>query len=420
MSIQPNCHGLDNCHSQMDCSADEVSSIGFDFDLDADSRTHLLSERGLFEKKSTASYDPATGTVALKQLDCTWNQGTLFDRSASHVDGTSDGASGLDFFAPLHTQTSTIPSDVTTTEWEQYARQRKAFERAVRHLSECQLSEGSDSHPSATSHKYIDAEELATYETMVTATLSALDQTVTRLLDHLTSQPSAHASTTSFRTKCDDSDSSWADYDEDDDFYRDLYSRLRTFHEDKARTLMVTKPLYRRTRRHSHAIAHFMQMGHMTVSVRDGYCLLLSRDRSLFPKGMRKRFKQVERLQDSTSMPRPAPTQSYFLFPFDLDRTTGYLSSTSNHSSTSQQSNASSSTSGRKRQRQPRNESSFRCDFLDCAKVFHRQCDLNHHRRTHRAKDELPYRCPDCEQAFNFPKDLKRHQWTHDRESDTA
>ncbi|ORX98107.1 hypothetical protein BCR34DRAFT_607029 [Clohesyomyces aquaticus] len=55
----------------------------------------------------------------------------------------------------------------------------------------------------------------------------------------------------------------------------------------------------------------------------------------------------------------------------------------------------------------------FPCPKQDCDKVYHRDCDLKRHCKTHVPRNERPHKCKVCGQGFQYPKDLKRHRPTH-------
>lgn len=69
--------------------------------------------------------------------------------------------------------------------------------------------------------------------------------------------------------------------------------------------------------------------------------------------------------------------------------------------------------SSNKKRRLPKEEGAYICDFKDCTKRFDRQCDLNHHQRSHIPKDTQPYPCTQCTKRFGYAKDLRRHEKTH-------
>lgn len=54
------------------------------------------------------------------------------------------------------------------------------------------------------------------------------------------------------------------------------------------------------------------------------------------------------------------------------------------------------------------------CSFLDCNREFGRRADLLRHARSHLVESDRPHKCRTCGQRFLFPKDLRRHQKTHD------
>ncbi|KAF2137997.1 uncharacterized protein K452DRAFT_321372 [Aplosporella prunicola CBS 121167] len=56
---------------------------------------------------------------------------------------------------------------------------------------------------------------------------------------------------------------------------------------------------------------------------------------------------------------------------------------------------------------------SYEC--TDCSRRFQRRTDLEHHRRSHTANEERPFRCTheSCGWAFLYPKDLERHVQKH-------
>lgn len=84
----------------------------------------------------------------------------------------------------------------------------------------------------------------------------------------------------------------------------------------------------------------------------------------------------------------------------------GYRSESSNDSHAS-------AASASKKRRLPREEGAYACDSSGCEKTFDRQCDLSHHQRSHRPKDQLPWPCRRCDKRFGYAKDLRRHQKTH-------
>eukprot|EP01028_Stygiella_incarcerata_P003505 TRINITY_DN1705_c0_g1_i1.p1 TRINITY_DN1705_c0_g1~~TRINITY_DN1705_c0_g1_i1.p1 ORF type:complete len:566 (+),score=132.84 TRINITY_DN1705_c0_g1_i1:204-1901(+) len=62
-------------------------------------------------------------------------------------------------------------------------------------------------------------------------------------------------------------------------------------------------------------------------------------------------------------------------------------------------------------------EKPFICDFPGCEKTFARRCDLLTHKRTHTG--ERPYECTTCGKRFTTCSNLRRHEKTHKKQSDT-
>lgn len=49
----------------------------------------------------------------------------------------------------------------------------------------------------------------------------------------------------------------------------------------------------------------------------------------------------------------------------------------------------------------------------DCPKNFSSRGALNQHRRCHIPMESRPYKCDQCDQRYQYPKDVRRHATTH-------
>ncbi|KAH9871798.1 hypothetical protein J1614_006055 [Plenodomus biglobosus] len=54
------------------------------------------------------------------------------------------------------------------------------------------------------------------------------------------------------------------------------------------------------------------------------------------------------------------------------------------------------------------------CEEPGCSKRYARRGELLRHQRIHQSESERPHKCSVCDQAFLYPKDLHRHESTHE------
>ncbi|KAF2748779.1 hypothetical protein M011DRAFT_337680 [Sporormia fimetaria CBS 119925] len=66
------------------------------------------------------------------------------------------------------------------------------------------------------------------------------------------------------------------------------------------------------------------------------------------------------------------------------------------------------------RPRQPPRTGAYVCTFSGCGEMFGRACELKRHQKKHAPSEQRPYECAVCTQRFWYPKDVTRHQRTHE------
>lgn len=66
------------------------------------------------------------------------------------------------------------------------------------------------------------------------------------------------------------------------------------------------------------------------------------------------------------------------------------------------------------RRQPPRPGGGFPCEVEDCGKAYNRHCDLRRHMKTHLDDSQRSHKCPVCSKGFLYPKDVARHEKTHD------
>lgn len=212
------------------------------------------------------------------------------------------------------------------------------------------------------------------------------------------------------------SDSCETDNDRPDQFL-EMRRYLERFYNNDNQVFAKTWPLpQRRMRKDIRAWARLA--GYSCIKLSCG-SMLLHKSKLQLPRRRRKTFKPSSN-KDFVSETAYDP----LLFPLESmesflarhrrnakvwqprDSYAGYSSADSNDSYASDM----SANSANKKRRLDRIEGGYISDFQGCGKAFNRQCDLSHHQRSHRPKDELPCACEGCDQRFGFPKDLRRHE----------
>lgn len=217
--------------------------------------------------------------------------------------------------------------------------------------------------------------------------------------------------------------------EDDDSCYREMRESLQAFQRDADRSLYKTGPVWdTRLRKDIRAWARIARLrciklpcSSMLISKYPH--LLPQRQRRKRPSGREQRGDVLECEEDRACTPvgrdpihSDRRNQTYAMQNRQAQSVWepryNNFDYQSGDSSASWSSASSTGVRGKKR-RLPRDEGGYACDFLGCQRVFDRKCDLTHHQRNHRPKDSLPYACEHCGQRYAWPKDLRRHEKTH-------
>lgn len=202
---------------------------------------------------------------------------------------------------------------------------------------------------------------------------------------------------------------------------------MKNFLEATDRYFLALPALNRTQRRHFHAVAHFLFLGHLSVGNGPDRHMLISKRRDDLSWEVKSRFKEARRqatLTDDRAMvstrnslesPAPLDDDESLPSPDEIDNYYSGASSgvNSGHFSASSGFSRASGSSYSRRKRRRREIKAFVCTHAGCDAVFDRQCDLAHHERVHLPYHLRPHGCDSCEKRFLHPKDLRRHMKTH-------
>lgn len=203
---------------------------------------------------------------------------------------------------------------------------------------------------------------------------------------------------------------------------------IKSFLEAKDRSFLALPALNRTQRRHFHAVAHFLFLGHLSVGNGPDRHMLISKRRDDLSWEVKYRFKEARRqatlpdghniVSNQNSLESSAPPSDETILPFH-DEIDDYYSGGASSGMNSGRFSASSGLSRAsgssycRRKRRRRESNAFVCTHSGCDAVFDRQCDLVHHERVHLPYDLRLHGCDRCEKRFLHPKDLRRHEKTH-------
>lgn len=213
-----------------------------------------------------------------------------------------------------------------------------------------------------------------------------------------------NGSSTSLLWDQESSDSCDTD-DEEDESYRVLRRTLDGFRHDASKASMIISPITdARKRKDIRAWARLANYGCTTLFDQS---ILLHKDKAQIPKRPRKSMHSRMR----SSSQAAAVNGRNIWEARDPDQYMGYSSG----GSMSEAGSVYSWKSGQTRPRHRSKANGYPCTFQGCQKVYSRACDLSHHERSHRAKEEQPCECTQCGKRFPYPKDLRRHSKVHSR-----
>lgn len=178
----------------------------------------------------------------------------------------------------------------------------------------------------------------------------------------------------------DASESSWTAAEDTGDFYIDIRRRIDNFILSPEQTTFTTEPLSRRQRRFVHATAQVMRLGHASLG---GPCkfrpMVIYKDMTLLAAMDQVHTEQIDVTSclenDDVGPLQPVP---------------------------------------KKRKRVQRIENGFPCRYSPCTKLFDRASERTKHEQAHQPSLTSRYQCDKCVKGFRYPKDLRRHQKTHD------
>lgn len=202
---------------------------------------------------------------------------------------------------------------------------------------------------------------------------------------------------------------------------------IKGFLEATERCFLALPALNRTQRRHFHAVAHFLFLGHLSVGSGPDRHMLISKRRDDLSWEVKSRFKDALRqatlpndratVSNRIHLEWPAPLDDEEILP-SPDEIDNYYSGVSSgvnsgHFSASSGFSRASGSSYSRRKRRRRELNAFVCTYPGCDAVFDRQCDLAHHERVHMPYYLRPHGCDLCEKRFLHPKDLRRHMKTH-------
>lgn len=206
--------------------------------------------------------------------------------------------------------------------------------------------------------------------------------------------------------------------DDEDERYDSVHRTLEAFRNDASMASTIIEPIHKQRMRKD--VRAWARLAEYRCTKLSDNSMLLHKDKSQILK--RRRRNRPNLLKPFPRDPHtPFPHGPHTPLPHDPDvwkarepdKNAGYSSAESNGSAAS----AYSRNSGFPKPRLRSRASGYPCAKDGCAKVYNRACDLAHHQRSHRAKEEQPCECPQCVKRFPFPKDLRRHQKIHTRKS---
>ena len=181
----------------------------------------------------------------------------------------------------------------------------------------------------------------------------------------------------------EDSDCSWTHNEDSGEFYFDIRRRLDEFVLAPDQTTMTTKVLSRRQRRFVHATAQVMRLGHASLGANGrNRPMIIFKDESAFRLGATKVLDQKDglKIRNAEHSEESPPYESL----------------------------------PKKRRRLNRIERGFSCRYEPCKRVFDRASERTKHEQSHQRSYTNRFQCPHCDKGFRYPKDLRRHQKTHD------
>ena len=180
----------------------------------------------------------------------------------------------------------------------------------------------------------------------------------------------------------DSSESSWTAAEDTGEFYIDIRRRIDNFILAPDQMTFTTELLSRRQRRFAHATAQVMRLGHASLGA--------SGDK----------FRQMVIFKNEitfmAAMDQAQVDQSELISCLE-DDDVGPLQPVP-----------------KKRKRVQRIENGFPCRYPPCVKLFDRASERTKHEQAHQPTLTSRYQCNQCTKGFRYPKDLRRHQKTHE------
>ena len=187
----------------------------------------------------------------------------------------------------------------------------------------------------------------------------------------------------------EDSDCSWTQEDDSGRSYFDLRRQLDTFALAEDQSNMTTAFLSRPQRHFVHATAQLMRLGHASL-------------------GGQAKYRQMVIYKPNTSPQTLIHNQSYA-----DSRNLNARSAISADDAL-----CAESARSRKRKRVPKVDGGFPCQFQGCGKPFDRASERRKHEESHSVAFTNRFQCIQCDKAFRYPKDLRRHQKVHTNTTD--
>lgn len=179
----------------------------------------------------------------------------------------------------------------------------------------------------------------------------------------------------------DCSDSSWTTAEDTGDFYIDVRRRIDNFILAPDQTTFTTEILSRRQRRFVHATAQVMRLGHASLGATGKWRRMVI-------------FKDA--ISSIAAVDQMLLDQNELGSGFEDDQV-GPLQPIP-----------------KKRKRTQRIDNGYPCRYPPCTKLYDRASERTKHEQAHQPALTSRHQCNQCPKGFRYPKDLRRHQKTHD------
>lgn len=197
------------------------------------------------------------------------------------------------------------------------------------------------------------------------------------------------------------SKASWTEDDDTGSTFFEIPQMLQAFVLTRDEASLTIPALNSQQRRVVHGMAHMMRLGHTSYKSEGKVCRM-----HIFKKDN----------SASTRLPEAMISEQFMADQMD------YCDFVPLESTTSLPDTLPSNRISRgfkHRIRLPKRENGYPCRATDCFRMFHRACDRDKHEQRHANKDNHPHKCffAACKKTFMYPKDLRRHQQVHARQT---